>query len=335
MSDKRGRRVFLRLLSETFFVSDEAVDPQKIGRLVKKLDRLDPAPASAPSASAEESLRRWYQAQGVDPPPARVPARRPRHISRAPKWLTALRCSRTWRTCVAPICIVLSLFMIIWIPASWQQTKRNDMAPSRMTGEGYAGSAPSSSAEQLDMAQAPDSGQAAEQYKDKDEAPREAGSEIGNEVLLRNSIDTALPAQEWLSRKMEAGEPLAVTGTVEKADACEDGRMGFLLETPQGYMGFLLTSALFDPSDILGKRICVWVREDAYTWPEDSEDPSLQTAAMAKNSVEIQESDGAGGNLAVFVVEDAGALQEVYVDGSLNGLFPQTIDSWNAQVDGE
>ncbi|MFQ9802315.1 MAG: hypothetical protein ACLR23_29245 [Clostridia bacterium] len=42
MADKKAQRLFLRLISETFFVSDDTLDSKKIDRLVKRLDRLDP-----------------------------------------------------------------------------------------------------------------------------------------------------------------------------------------------------------------------------------------------------------------------------------------------------
>lgn len=55
MADKKAQRLFLRLISETFFVSDDTLDSKKIDRLVKRLDRLDPIPSSA--SSAEEALQ--------------------------------------------------------------------------------------------------------------------------------------------------------------------------------------------------------------------------------------------------------------------------------------
>lgn len=130
-------------------------------------------------------------------------------------------------------------------------------------------------------------------------------------------------------------EPLAVTGTVTHA-ASGSATVSFVLQTEQGNLGFLLSSALFEPETILGRQVCVWVRGDAYAPTANLEFAEEDTATLRVESIEVDsQSSFDSANLAVFLVDDGGNLQAVYEDDSLAGEFPQTLEMWNSLVAGE
>ena len=115
MADKKAQRLFLRLISETFFVSDDTLDSKKIDRLVKRLDRLDPIPSSA--SSAEEALQHWYHTQGIEPPS--VELERPRFCS------AKKRGKHIWKTIVAPAASLWPLFIVIWVHTNFHESSNH------------------------------------------------------------------------------------------------------------------------------------------------------------------------------------------------------------------
>ena len=197
MADKKAQRLFLRLISETFFVSDDTLDSKKIDRLVKRLDRLDPIPSSA--SSAEEALQHWYHTQGIEPPS--VELERPRFCS------AKKRGKHIWKTIVAPAAILLTLFLVIWVPTNFQQSKTDSAMPNR-TAEGEQNAAPQQSNEVgFDNAQSAESKLAAGESQDEEPASQYSGAMDYSRLF--NSVDMSLPMGEWLKLKMDAGEPLA------------------------------------------------------------------------------------------------------------------------------
>ena len=323
MADKKAQRLFLRLISETFFVSDDTLDSKKIDRLVKRLDRLDPIPSSA--SSAEEALQHWYHTQGIEPPS--VELERPRFCS------AKKRGKHIWKTIVAPAAILLTLFLVIWVPTNFQQSKTDSAMPNR-TAEGEQNAAPQQYNEVgFDNAQSAESKLAAGESQDEEPASQYSGAMEYSRLF--NSVDMSLPMGEWLKLKMDAGEPLAVTGTVTHV-ASDSATMSFVLHTEQGNLGLLLSSALFVPETILHRQVCVWIREDAYA---PTSNLGFSEEEMASLNVEPIEVDSQApfdsANLAVFLVDEVGNLQAVYEDDSLEGEFPQTVEMWNSQVGGE
>lgn len=320
MADKKAHRLFLRLLSETFFVPDGTLDS-------KKIDRLDPIHSSA--SSAEESLQHWYHTQGIEPSP--VERERPRPC------FAKNRGKHIWKTCIAPAAILLTLFIVIWVPTNLQHSKMGSAAPNRTAsgGENTAPQQNSSNEVGFDNAQSTESTVAVASGESQDEGPASQYSDTMNYPYLFNSVNMALPMGEWLKLKMEAREPLAVTGTVTHV-VSGGATMSFVLHTEQGNLGLLLSSALFVPETILNRQVCVWVRENAYAPTTNLGFSEEDMAALNVESIEVDsQSPFDSANLAVFLVDDVGNLQEVYEDDFLDDEFPQTLEVWNSQLGGE